>query len=169
MENEKESEEIDTSACCGRNGRFHQYHFRPIRMCLMICGMVIIFGGIFALGRISASHIGVGKIGIVRNVQIESNGIMTRGNSGQSGRGGAMIGRRGGHEQQLGEITAINGNILTVKISNADCSVSVTDATSYSKAGNIAKQSDLKVGDTILIIGSSNSQGQIAATAIAIQ
>ncbi|MEI6499361.1 MAG: DUF5666 domain-containing protein, partial [bacterium] len=87
----------------------------------------------------------------------------------QGERSGMMGIRRGGHGQQLGAVTAINGNNLTVKISNVDYTIVVTDATSYSKAGNIAKQSDLKVGDTISISGNSNSQGQITATVISIQ
>ena len=171
MENEREIEKdkTSTSDCCSRDSKFFRHRFSPLRLCVMFFGMVIIFGGIFALGRISSNHGMFGRANTVRNIQIESSGIANHDNFRQGGRGGMMSGRRAGRGQQLGEVTAINGNTLTVKINNVDSTITVTDATSYSKAGNIAKQSDLKVGDTISIVGSSDSQGNIAATVISIR
>ena len=169
MESEKETEKVEVSECCGHDGKNYGHYFGPLRMCFMVCGAVIIFAGVFALGRISASHTRLASTGIVRDIQVERGDMMGQGNFEQGGRNKIMSGRRGGREQQLGEVTAINGNTMTVKINNTDYTVVVTDATSYDKVGNIAKQSDLKVGDTISIRGSSNSQGQIVATVISIE
>ncbi|MEI6499215.1 MAG: hypothetical protein WCO23_04580, partial [bacterium] len=79
MENEKESEKVNATGCCGHDKMFFQHRFSPLRMCIMFCGMVIIFGGVFALGRISADHQGLGRANNVRGIQIERGGMMGRG------------------------------------------------------------------------------------------
>lgn len=87
--------------------------------------------------------------------------------------GGYMM--RGGHwgfQRGLsGQVTKIEGDKVTVKSNrnNQEYTAIVSNSTSFSKQGNIAKQSDLKVDDQVVVMGASDSQGQINASAIIIK
>ena len=156
VEENKTKEEVNSSKsfqCCVHHGN----------MKFIVCaiGGLILLGGAFCLGRVSSrndfSHQNFGRAIAMRN---------ERGQVGGDGK--TMMRNRLDRGHLVGSITKIDGNNLTVKINNADIAVIVSDSTSFSKAGNIAKLSDLSVGNTILIVGSSNSQGQISATSITI-
>ena len=91
-----------------------------------------------------------------------------RAKSGRNFPGGRNFGNQFtniGHNS--GEVTKIDGNNLTVKTNDGkEISVQVSDTTSYYKNQNIAKQSDLKVGDKVRIFGRPDSNGVIQAQEI---
>jgi hypothetical protein len=135
------------------------------RIALAILGVVLVLGAIFIVGTAAMFH-HENKVG--RNfVSFERPAMMQR--AGRSfGRGGMM---RGNYSRAgvTGQITAINGNNLTVKNSSGtESTVVVSDTTSYVKAGNIAKQSDLQTNNVVTVVGTSNSQGQIVAVSVQI-
>lgn len=78
-----------------------------------------------------------------------------------------MMGNRG--NQVLGAVTKIDGNNLTVKNSAGEQVVTVSSTTSFYNNGVIAKQSDLKTGDIVIISGTPNSSGAISATFVEIK
>jgi len=134
----------------------------PWHIALVVAGLFIILGGAFALGKLSGRHLGIG-----RNINYRVENFDGRRMMGGQFRARGMMGSRYGRGF-VGEVTKIDGSTITVKINNSDYAVVVSDSTSYAKNGQIAKQSDLKVGDTISISGASNSQGQISARIITI-
>ena len=81
---------------------------------------------------------------------------------GQWGRG-----RRG--PGVAGTITAIEGNIITVKtMEGGTTQVNVTDQTRYRKERQDAKLADLKVGDNVFVRGEKGSDGAIQAEMVAV-
>ncbi len=109
-----------------------------------------------------------------------AQGMMQAGpGGGQPGIQGGMMGRRGAMGRgsvhgsaargTLGALTKIDGNTLTVHVRGTDETVAVTSSTSYYKAGVIAKQSDLQVGDILVVSGNPDSNGVIQALSIDIR
>src|SRR5262249_17894912 len=83
---------------------------------------------------------------------------------GQWGRG---EGRRG--PGVAGTITAISGNIITVKTMDGNSTtVNVTDQTRFRKERQDAKLTDLKVGDTVFVRGEKGSDGSVQAEMVAV-
>ena len=125
--------------------------------------LVLVLAGVFSLGRLSSWH---GRV--EKNEKTILRVSEPREGFGMRGGAGRMMGREFSATLS-GEVTAINGNNLTIKSSDKDVPVIVSADTSYSKAGEIAKQSDLKAGDTIVVYGTSNSAGAVTASAIRIK
>jgi hypothetical protein len=92
------------------------------------------------------------------------------GNGGQNGQGGAF-GGRGGPSLQ-GDITAINGGVLTVSTGAGELKVQLNGSTQIRKAVS-AKQGDLGVGDTIAVrfnpTASNGSAGTVVASSITLE
>jgi len=142
--------------------RYH-HHAHGAKMILAVLFGLIILGGVFMLGRATdRGQFEARKTVSFGNFQTTQNPQMMNGR-GMMGRGGFE--RTNG---MIGSVTAISGSNVTVLINNTSYTVTVSDSTSFSKAGNIAKFSDLKVGDAISIRGQSNSSGNINATVITI-
>lgn len=67
----------------------------------------------------------------------------------------------------MGEIIKIDNNVLTVKEKDqVEKVVALKDSTVIENGFDVAKSSDLKVGDTILVIGTPNTSGQVEAKII---
>ena len=144
--------------------QYHHYcHKDPMRKGAIILIMLLLLGGAFVVGRWS----NFGPKRGFSTIQVERNVSM----SGRTGRGfGGMMGSQNQQNFRLsGQVTKIDDTTITVKGTTSDYTVLTSDNTSYLKARAIAKRSDLKIGDTVVAAGPSNSQGQIVATAINIQ
>lgn len=149
----------------------HMGHMGSFGVLLWLLGTILIVGGLISIGMMAFNH---DRIGIDRrNVQIGAPMMLNYGERGY-GYGGMMGGRINENNYAVrsgvtGQITVINGNNLTVKDSTGtEKTVVVSDTTSYVKANDIAKQSDLQVNNVISAVGTSNSQSQIVATTVQI-
>ena len=90
--------------------------------------------------------------------------IMGPGRRGMMGLGGQP--NFNGHSG-LGQIMKIEGDILVIKDqANIEKTILVTDKTSIIRNNQNIKITDLKVDDTIVVIGRPNNQGQIEPTLI---
>lgn len=137
---------------------------RNARIAIAIILIVIALGGIAAFGA-GAFHQRAGRFD--RNIEFVGRPMMAERDGRGFGRGRMM--RNVDRAGVTGVVTAINGNNLTVKDSNGkETTVVVSDGTSYVKAGEIAKQSDLSTNNVVSVRGGTNSQGQITATIIQI-
>lgn len=87
-------------------------------------------------------------------------------------RGGMMhrgMGRNGVHNGVVGGVSSINGNTLTLRSNDTTHDIAISSTTSFYKAGSIAKQSDLQVGDIVFVTGTPDSNGIIQATSVTIR
>jgi len=147
------------------------------RVGLGALGAILVLIVVFMIGRATTVRFGNYRIG--RGVKsVSENSDYYGGMMG--GRGGRMMdgyyGGRGmmGNGAQIntrisGDITAINDNKVTVKASDGtEYTANVTADTSYRNSQGIAKQSDLKTGNSVSILGASNSNGEINASLIVI-
>jgi hypothetical protein len=67
----------------------------------------------------------------------------------------------------IGQISDINGTVLTIKDrDNTEKSVLTDDKTAIETAGKPAKISDLRAGDTVVVIGDPDDKGEIQAKLI---
>jgi hypothetical protein len=66
-------------------------------------------------------------------------------------------------------ISAISGDKLTVESSSKDQIVNIAADTSIVKNSEVAAKTDLKVGDKIIVKGTSNSDGEIIARSITVK
>lgn len=160
-EKKEEKEEIKPEM-----GRMMYYHRRKGPM--MVLGLLVflvVLGGAFMVGRVSGGFHRGTEVKNVRNNGGCGGGMMGgRGGLGQGRTGGQMVGQR-----YSGSITAVNGNSFTLNSSNKNVTVNIaTDTSIYNSDGTIAKQTDLKVGNNVIVSGPSNSNGEINATIIRI-
>lgn len=83
------------------------------------------------------------------------------GGQGQQGPQGGREGRRGGMMMMRGQgtggtITAINGNTITLQTMNGGtATVKIADSTQFRRDGQPAKLSDFKVGERVMVRGTS--------------
>ena len=141
----------------------YYHHHGPFKFAILLIGGFIIMGGFFCLGRISARSRVIDR-GFVRNAPA------MMGQFGGQVRKGMNQGRAALSHGTSGSITAINGNKITVKDSSGkEFTVNISDTTSIITDTNVAALSDLKVGQNVLVRGSSNSSGEINAVFINIQ
>lgn len=154
-EEEKDSKDEMDEKEYKKENHFH-YHKGP----KMVIG-ILILAGIFALGAAAGMHRNFGFRG-ERNI-IE-NGRFGRGMMGRGFESRGAIGQR-----VTGKITVINGNSITINNSAGDTAVTIQTTTSISKAGVVAKQSDLTVGNTVSVVGQSDASGALVATFINIK
>lgn len=86
----------------------------------------------------------------------------------QQGGGWQRGGRRGG-PGVMGEVTAINGNAISVKAMDGNTvTVNVTDQTRFRKDRQDAKLTDVKVGDNVFVRGQKGSDGTVQAEMVAV-
>lgn len=137
----------------------HYSHHSPMRMIFGILIGLVVLGGAFALGHASNRFERGNSNQVIFERSVGSRMMSGRGMMGQGFRRSATS----------ASVTTVDGNNITITKNSKDYSVIVNDQTSYIKTGEIAKQSDLKVGDNVEVTGTSNSQGVIIATQIIIQ
>lgn len=137
-------------------------HHSTTKILLIVLGVVLILGCLASVGMMATFGHGRNFTRNDNNIELRSGGMM--------GRRGGMMGAKAYGSRISGTVTSISGNSIVVKATNdTSYTVTVNDATSYSKNDTIAKQSDLVTNDNIIVIGPSNSQGGINATAIIIK
>ena len=68
-----------------------------------------------------------------------------------------------------GGVAAISGTTITMRSNGTDQSVAIVATTAFYAKGAVAKQSDLQVGDPIVVDGTPDSTGVIQATAVNIR
>ncbi len=125
--------------------------------------LVFVLGG--GLGYVGATAL-KGQNGIARRNQITANAFgsedSTFGRGMMGGRGGMGLGRR-----QSGEVTAIDGNKITIKLPNGNTeTITVSDSTAY-KTVTTGTRDSVKVGSTIAVTGVDTSSS--AVTQITVQ
>jgi hypothetical protein len=151
MEEEKNQDNVDW--------RRRHHRARPFMVIALIFGIFLIIGLVVAANSIGMAmeH---GKC--VGNFERGGNRSLVSGIFGNRKMG--TIGHRG----NLGSVSAINDNTITLHASSGDTNVNIETTTSIYKNGVIAKQSDLKIGDVVTVIGAPDSDGVIAAQSILI-
>lgn len=168
MENINTSDETatktDQSPSSAPNSNWHdrygyRHHFFLPKLILIVLVIFLAFMfGVMVSGRRPINN------GFIQAERLNNQAF--RQNMG--GRAMMGVGRRHIGQRLLGSVTAINGNNLTVHNSTTDQTVVISSTTSIYKAEDIAKQTDLKVGDVISVVGQPNSSGNIVAMRIEI-
>jgi hypothetical protein len=88
------------------------------------------------------------------------NGVKGQGNMMVGGKGGQV---RAGGRAINGEILSVDTNGVTVKIADGSSKiVLMSDKTVVNKA-EVAKVTDLKTGDKVMVFGTENSDGSVSA------
>lgn len=98
-----------------------------------------------------------------------NKGGFEQGARGSGGRRGMMQGANENSLGTSGDVTKISGNTITLNDGEQDIQVNVSSSTSYIKRGKVAKQSDLVTGNSIMAVGTSDSNGVVTATRIIIR
>ena len=128
-------------------------------------GLTAVLGSIVAAGALFAGGLLVGHATGSSATTSQAAGVFgdpASRPSGDSAFGGGGLG--GGFTS--GEITAIDGNTVTLKASDGSTvTVSTTDGTTVTTTTD-ASVADLGVGDTVTVIGSTDSSGTVTAQAI---
>jgi hypothetical protein len=107
----------------------------------------------------------------------ERGAMMSRGGQYGIERGARGAGGRRGMTQYTnenslgisGDVTKISGNAITLNDGEQDVQVNVTSSTSYIKRGKVVKQSDVATGNSVMVVGTSDSSGVVTATRIIIR
>jgi len=126
-----------------------------VALVLVACGLATVIK--FAAFRHKGSNVRTGRFEMMRNQEPK---MMGRGRMGGFSKSGFGI---------SGTISDISGDKLTVKTSDKDQVVDITDTTSIIKSGQIVAKGDLKENDTVVVAGTSNSAGELVATQIRVQ
>ncbi len=142
---------------------YYQHRGHAMKVAIVVVGGIIIISGAFLVGSATSMH----RLGDRRVEKIGINREMPAFNGGFRGK---MMGGRGMEvgSNIIGDVTKIDSNNLTVKVGSTEYTVVVSTSTAFIKADQIAKQSDLKVGDQVTVAGQPDSNGQINANAIRI-
>ena len=136
----------------------------PLRIAIVSVGLVAILGGAaitFAASKASPTGALTGA----------TNTTSTTVVGGVDDGGPALDGAGFGHHGGFGQITvtAINGSSLSLKTADGwTRTITVSNATTYSKAGATIRLSDLKVGDQIRFKQTRQSDGSYTIDAIAV-
>ncbi|MGA2666741.1 MAG: hypothetical protein ABSE91_01455 [Patescibacteria group bacterium] len=131
---------------------------------IIVIIVVLVIGlGVMSLAFFRASRLKVNReFGMFDTMNYRGSGLMVEGRNF----GGGRI----GFGRLSGQVTAISGSNLTVKDAAGDSiSVVISDTTSVYNQGKIAKASDIKVNNSVIVLGQPNSSGVVPATAILIQ
>jgi hypothetical protein len=130
----------------------------------------IIIGGVIVL-LIIILVLGCLAIGF-RHIRGKGELKMLRGSRGMAMMSGKDFGAKMGFMGRglSGQITAINGDNLTIKSQDGDeVTAVILDTTSIYNQGKVAKQADLKVNNSVIVVGRPNSSGIVQAQAIEIR
>lgn len=133
---------------------------------IVIAGLSFFAGTRYQLSQASSSAQGFGNGQGQRIVQGNSQGSgqgngqqQNNGKSGQNGFQGGMI---------SGEIASQDGQSLTIKMADGSTKiVIVAESTTYKKSTD-ASASDLKIGESIMVSGTSNTDGSVTAKTVTI-
>lgn len=132
---------------------------------LLVAGLilvVVIIAGVAAFVGFGARHFAQNGMGM-RSKEFQGKMMPGRffGNAGENNFGFGRL---------SGQITNINGDNLTIKNSSGNSvSIVIADTTSIYSGQNIAKESDLKVNNSVTVLGRPNKDGVVQATAIIIR
>lgn len=118
--------------------------------------IILALGGGFFAGVVYQK----GKIA-VRNgtFAFGQNGQMMRGRFGQSGQNIRPI---------RGEVVSLDTNSMTVKLPNGNSVIVIFGTSAQFAKSSSASASDVKNGDTVMIIGVQNNDGTVTAQSVAI-
>jgi len=106
--------------------------------------------------------------GFFGGMQYQKNQAVTMmGQSGQYRRFG-QFGQNQNMRPVRGQILSIDGNTVTVKMPDGSSKIVVVSGTTAFMKSTSGALTDLKSGDTIVVIGSSNSDGSVTAQAVQI-
>ena len=83
------------------------------------------------------------------------------GGAGRIGQGGANIQLLGNNT--IGQVTAVDGQTVTVKTAQAEVKVTLDGNTKVSKYGG---SSTLEVGDSVVVAGTKQADGSVTATSV---
>ncbi len=163
-ENKEKTTEAATPPTDSSSSRFDRWHYDRRRMIAfpLIIGTLLVLCGMLFVGVMSSHH----------RSQAATRALIGRefnqGFPQKSGRG--MMGtRQGSHGHgTLGAVSKIDGNTITIKQNDQDVVITVASDTSIYKNNLIVKQTDIKVGDVIIVRGMPGSNGTIAAKSISI-
>jgi hypothetical protein len=148
-----------------------KFHHHSGSKVAMIIGLLLVVGASGLVLGAMANHFNV------RRNQTNCFHDDLRGGYGMMGTGRHMGGYgRFGIENETddsigtyGEVTKIEAATVTINNGKSDTTVNISPTTSYIKFGKIAKQSDLKIGNSIMAYGTSDSNGILSATRIIIK
>jgi len=93
------------------------------------------------------------------------------GRSGGNGQGfaGRFGGQNGGSITPIrGQVLSIDNNSITVKQTDGTTKIIVLSSTTAFNQSQKASKSDLKTGDNVMVIGSTNSDGSVTASNVSI-
>lgn len=128
---------------------------------IALVAVVCLAGGFFGGMQYQKSRVGGGPTDM-------AGGRFTPG-AGGSAVPGMSANARGGAGGVSGEITAADDSSITVKTSDGSSKiVYISGSTTISKSTTGSK-SDLSDGTQVMVVGSSNSDGSVAATNISVQ
>lgn len=95
------------------------------------------------------------------------NGMYTFTQGGQMMRG--RFGQNGQNFRPVrGQVLSIDSNGLTVKLSDGSSKIIVVSPSTQFNKSETATASDIKTGDTIMIVGTQNSDGSVTASDVQI-
>lgn len=76
--------------------------------------------------------------------------------------------RTGGNQPVSGEITSVDGGTITVKTQDGGSKIVVLSGSTKINLATEGSTSDLKKGDTVMVIGTTGTDGTITATTVSI-
>lgn len=114
---------------------------------------------------------GVG--GFYAGLQYQKSQISSQFVGRGGGNGQGLAGRFGGQSDSnftpvRGQILNIDNNSITVKEANGTTKIVVLSSTTVFVQSQKASESDLKTGNTVMVIGSTNSDGSVTASNVSI-
>lgn len=113
----------------------------------------------------------VGAGGFFAGMQYQKN---QRANfTGQAGRGGQFAGRTGaggrnGMGATVGQIISQDQNSITVKMQDGSSKIILISGSTMINKAATATQSDLQIGTTVAVFGTTNSDGSVTASNVQI-
>lgn len=157
----KEDKKTENNACCNKNEN------RFLKIVVIVLSVLLIAGIGFGIKRFAiAKH----------NLASKRANMADKVMPGKSENFGNARGMQGARKNEFakknrisGKVTKIDGNNLTINNNNKDIIVIIADNTSIRNNNQIAAKNDVKVGDEIMVMGQSDSNGQITAKMINIK
>lgn len=132
--------------------------------------VALVVGGVSFFGGMKYQQ---NRTGNLRNqIGNQFQGAVSQNDRGQFGTGtsrtnnGNGTANRGSFRPVNGEITAVDGQSITVRLVDGSSKIVIfSDKTEVNKA-QAATTADLKIGETVAVFGSDNSDGSVAAQSI---
>jgi hypothetical protein len=140
---------------------------RIMIIAVAVCGIAIgvAFGVGVAYGRGDPKTVESGLSQQEIATLLGGSGLQSAGNNSAAGQRG--LGNAGGQllgNNTIGQVTAVDGQTVTVKTVQAEVKVTLDANTNVSKYGTSG--SDLQVGDTVVVAGTKQQDGSVLATSV---